>query len=168
MHQVIKRNNMHSFCCTCLKEFQHSNELTYNIKEMDLQIRQWLQDDSTIHPNTNSDNFPISVCQECYSKLEDFLKFHRMCLKSLQVFNNILKTSKNGLDTGKMWRPSVRDSKDITLDVGQDDEGNGGDDDIAEEVTEVNCDWLHFDVIDIRKWQAGQHNMSYNKKEEVR
>lgn len=84
-------NSLESVCRTCLNEFD-KQQPTYNIQTMDIQIREWLQDPTIENPSLQ-DTFPKFICYVCREKLNNFLEFHKMSLRSRQLFHEMLKKS---------------------------------------------------------------------------
>lgn len=84
----LSAQTLQSFCRACLKELKQRQKC--KITSLNIQIRQWLEDESIDNPLAN-DNYPNSICHPCRNKLNDFLKFYEMCKKSKITLQKLIE-----------------------------------------------------------------------------
>ncbi|XP_059224060.1 myoneurin [Stomoxys calcitrans] len=122
--QYSEKQNL-IICRACLNSIQDT--IPYGIHTMDSQIRLWLQD-PTLENSVIEDEFPKNVCHSCHQTLENFLKFYQMCLRSRELYTEMMKK-------GQRTTSGMSDNSD-TLNAS---------------AKEVNCDWLEFDFVALPK-----------------
>ncbi|XP_005179723.2 zinc finger protein 41 [Musca domestica] len=88
MQKINNKQDLQSLCRACMHELR-KQEMKNNLHNMDIKIRQWLEDETLTNPLAD-DNYPEHVCNSCCSKLKKFLEFYQMCKRSLKMFEEML------------------------------------------------------------------------------
>ncbi|XP_073829109.1 uncharacterized protein [Musca autumnalis] len=90
MQKIYKKKDLRKLCRACIKKMRKHELLVNNIHNMDVQIREWLNDPTIKNPAAE-DKYPAHVCKSCFNKLEKLLDFYKMCRRSIKFFNEILQ-----------------------------------------------------------------------------
>ncbi|XP_067635816.1 zinc finger protein 585A-like [Eurosta solidaginis] len=106
--QKITHKNLHTFCRTCLEEFDDKSSIMgekFNIQEDEL-LQECMALLCSSMPLLDDIQLPKFVCHKCYEKLKAFHDFRYQTMHSLCILNNLTKelnkaTEDYRLDSGQ-------------------------------------------------------------------